>query len=92
MAKPAHKQDDPAKFPGQIKWDCLDTTLDDSRSSEKTLNDYIKRKEKQYDVGTSKTPKLTFEEWWTELGLCDDGDSVLYTYTLMAWKAAQENK
>lgn len=81
MSKPAHKQDDPRKMPGQIKNDV-------------TLGDYIERKSKSMEKRLEiQKKKLTFEEWLT---LYYGGVNALPTeitnFMLTAWNAGRENK
>jgi hypothetical protein len=52
MSKPAHKQDDPAKAPGQVVNDIK-------------LADYYNRKRQLYEQ-LEKKPKMTFQEWWKQ--------------------------
>lgn len=79
MAKPAHKQDDPAKAPGQLvnaEWD-------------KTLKDYLKRKE------LISPTKLTFDQWWGKHMAWQFPEAHLEERSqqfLACWIAAQENK
>ena len=81
MSKPAHKQDDPSKKPGQIKNDV-------------TLGDYIERKtdnmnsksvQKRLEI---QKKKLTFDEWWNKY----NDDSLCFQSAKYAWRAGQENK
>jgi hypothetical protein len=77
MSKPAHKQDDPTKYPGQIK-------------NEVTLGDYIERKtsvEKRLEI---QKKKLTFDEWYAQRGW-DYGLTIKHRM-MDLWDAAQENK
>lgn len=79
MSKPAHKQDDPSKKPGQIKNDV-------------TLGDYIERKsksmEKRIGIQSAAPKKLTFDEWWNKY----NDDSLCFQSAKYAWRAGQENK
>ena len=86
MSKPAHKQDDPSKKPGQIKNDV-------------TLGDYIERKSKSMEkrIGIQSADpkngfwKLTFDEWWNSNESKPFWD-VDGQFAYGIWKAAQENK
>lgn len=79
MSKPAHKQDDPNKMPGQIKNDV-------------TLGDYIERKsksmEKRIGIQSASPKKLTFDEWFDASGYSEYSRSICQA----AWNTAQENK
>ena len=90
MSKPAHKQDDPAKAPGQVVNDI-------------TLGDYITRKnyheafDRVAEENGLKKKKLTFDEWYSQSGwaarkkpLMLDVES-LNRIMSSVWKAAQEN-
>lgn len=84
MSKPAHKQDDPAKSPGQIVNDI-------------TLGDYITRKnyheafDKVAEEKGLKKNKLKFDDWWDE----HKWDNPCFRLTreegFVIWKAAQDN-
>jgi hypothetical protein len=83
VAKPAHKQDDPAKYPGQIK-------------NEITLDDYYTRKGYVSSDSMEVKKKLSFEEWYRQnrvrlshLPRLKDGGR---NYAIEIWNAAQENK
>lgn len=74
MSKPAHKQDDPKKAPGQIV----------NTGWEKTLGDYVKRKEEIYGV----KKKMTFDEWYSLVGFLYKGNQ---HELRKVWDTAQEN-
>lgn len=90
MSKPAHKQDDPSKAPGQIVNDLTDHPA--ARPfNEHILADYINRK-------YSEQKKMTFDEW-VQGPIEEEIDNidphwqvVVYALLLRAWKAGQENK
>jgi hypothetical protein len=75
--KPAHKEDDPSKLPGQIR-------------NEITLGDYIKQKtsvEKRLEI---QKKKMTFDDWWNDRKLQFDLTMKLKFFD--CWDTAQENK
>ena len=80
--KPAHKQDDPAKRPGQIR-------------TEISLRDYYQRKGYVNDnTSTNSEPvfrpkKLSFDEWYLQQGL--QYDLSVKAKMMDCWKIAQEN-
>ena len=89
MSKPAHKQDVAAHAPGQLRCDPPNTFTD------KTLADYIRRKNQQDAFNTvAQEKKLTFEEWcdqfypYSERNWPEDH---YYSMLFACWKAAQEN-
>lgn len=81
------------------KWFVKDT--DNPAGQDKTLGDYIERKEKVYS-NENKLKKLTFDEWLqTPVPMDDGSDSEVQFFEctnkeiwLMktAWEAGQENK
>jgi len=93
MSKPAHKQDDAAKAPGQVVNDI-------------TLGDYITRKnyheafdKVSEEVGLKRPPekKLTFEEWFSQSGWAARNKPLMLDVESLnkimssVWKAAQDN-
>ncbi len=85
--KPAHKQDDPAKKPGQLHFDRHPYLK--YNTTDQTLADYIARKE--------SFNKLTFKDWIDEYYPSSerpDGFEEDWRYRMMqaAFKAGQENK
>lgn len=92
--KPAHKEDDPDKKPGQIVFR-PETPPPGHGFTDQTLADYIARKRRAdaFDIVAAEK-KMTFEEWWKEVNKPVYGDKP-FEYMVdaaeAAWKAAQEN-
>ena len=90
MSKPAHKQDDPAKAPGQV-------------INEVALGDYIHRKnyhdafDKVAEEMGLKKKKMTWGQWYFEYckehpELLQNSNAVNIVLALQhCWKVAQEN-
>lgn len=76
--KPAHKEDDPAKAPGQIRNDV-------------TLADYVQHKMELTPVNqvASYLPKMTFDEWYMKHFTWNES---IRAVAKVIWDAAQENK
>lgn len=96
MSKPAHKQDDPAKKPGQIQYglalesgEFIPADQLPIRGQAKYLRDVIGRIQQE----EQEKPKLTFEQWYAkhskELPIWWQRNDVP---ARMIWQHAQENK
>lgn len=95
--KPAHKEDDPAKKPGQIVTSPVAAvTRGESVTIDKTLTDYIARKRRQDAFDTvAQEKKLTFDEWYSPTNgpwHWQFEDKLFIECMRECWKAAQENK
>lgn len=97
--KPAHKEDNPDKKPGQIMFR-PETPPPGHGFTDQTLADYIARKRRQDALDSvAAEKKMTFEEWFNQSGWAGwcgekpfEKSAFPFSALQAAWKAAQENK
>jgi hypothetical protein len=96
--KPAHKQDDLKKAPGQIRNDVSHLAVRPERPQDVTLSDYIERKTRHDSFNAvAAENKKTWGEWYFEYTKNNPAFSMQLTGEIVialqhCWKTAQENK
>lgn len=103
MSKPAHKQDDPSKYPGQFRNAIGQERQELERTgqikNDVTLGDYIERKsksmEKRIGIQSAAPKKLTFDEWYNMMykdTIYETMGTISRRQAENVWFHAQENK